>query len=97
MSDPRPVQAGGWRELILGEEATAASEMVILLPVYLLMLTGLFMTGNMMQARQALVQAVRFEAWTQKQVNGANFDAFFHGIPGRYERVRDPGLQRGRG
>lgn len=95
--EPRD-DAFGLRRLLAGEEATAAAEFVVLIPVYMLLLTGLFMTGNLMQARQALVQAARFEAWTGVRVGAAgttNYDAFFHGIPGEYRRVRDPGLQAG--
>lgn len=73
----RPAEPSAWaalaafgRGLYAGEEATAATEMVILLPVYILFLIGLFSIGNLMIVRQALVTVTRNQAWTTENDGG---------------------------
>lgn len=61
-TDPEP--GGSWRRLLSDEEGTAAVEFAVLLPVYILLLAGLFSAANMALVRQAVVSAVRFEAWS---------------------------------
>ncbi|MBL4847038.1 MAG: pilus assembly protein [Planctomycetes bacterium] len=54
-----------------GEEATGATEFLILLPVYILFLIGLFSMGNLMIVRQSLVSVTRNYAWTSDQKNAS--------------------------
>ena len=44
--------------------------MVILLPVYLLFLVGLFSMGNLMMVRQSLISVTRNHAWSAKDTSG---------------------------
>ncbi len=60
MSDPTPNPLS---RLIEEEDASAAIEFMVLIPVYILMLTGLFMFGNLVLARYTLVHGVRYVAW----------------------------------
>ena len=55
--------AEGVRALHDDEEGTAAVEFVVLLPVYLLLITGLFAISFMTAARQALPIVARYEVW----------------------------------
>lgn len=65
----------------------------MLIPVYLLMMTGLFMVGNLAQVRQGVVAATRFEAW---RVGSARYtpgvpDPFFRDLQGTYSSSIDEG------
>jgi hypothetical protein len=51
------------RERGTGEEATAAAEFAILLPVYLLLFVTLFTLGQLVLIRQKVVLAARLQAW----------------------------------
>lgn len=62
-SGPRFAWRSWWQGLVSGEEATASTEMVILLPVYLLFMVGLFWMGNVMLVRQVMISDTRNFAW----------------------------------
>jgi len=86
---PPPARGRSLRSLLGCEEASAAVEFVVLIPVYLMLLVGLFMMGNLLMARQALVAAVRFQAWSPKDPSSLsgfadNGKAFFGPYPGRF-------------
>lgn len=69
------------RELDRDQEASAAVEFIVLIPVYMLLIAGLFMTVNLLMARQSLVQAARFQVWSATKpntfTNFTNGKAFF--------------------
>lgn len=81
---------GSAREQALGfladEGGSAAVEFIVLIPVYLLLLTGLFMFTNLALIRQSLVAASRFQAWAPDEPGSyANFEqAFFGPYRGSY-------------
>lgn len=53
----------GIARLAADEDASAAVEMAVLLPVYLLLLAGLLTTGHLVLVRQGVVMATRYRAW----------------------------------
>jgi hypothetical protein len=55
------------QELHEDEEASAQVEFLVLLPVYLLMIIGLFFFGNLALARVSLVSAAQVRAWDPAQ------------------------------
>lgn len=88
---PEPAIPEGWaaaRWLLLEDErGTAMVEMVVLIPVYVLLLMGLFAFGEMSLSHQALAQAGRFQLWTGGASNYTDQDiqkAFFGPYHGEY-------------
>jgi TadE-like protein len=61
------------------ETASGATEFLILVPVYLLFMIGLFSMGNLMIVRQALVSVTRNTAWDDTKTSDVNAN-----IPGPY-------------
>lgn len=80
---PQGLAALRWL-LVEDERGTATVEMIVLIPVYVLLLMGLFAFGEMSMARQALAQAGRFHLWggravfSDDQVKGGFFGPY-HG------------------
>jgi hypothetical protein len=87
-SDPRPGEPRGLAALkhllVDDEEGSAAIEFIVLIPVYVLLMTGLFSLAQMTAAKQGLVGAVRFEAWSGKQVDADLTKPFFPATSGTY-------------
>ncbi len=94
-SDSSPLST--LRSLAADEEASAAVEFIVLIPVYLLLMTALWMFTNLAMVRQGLVQASRFHVWSVSDPNNytnfMNGDSFFSG-QGEWEteptRTREP-------
>lgn len=60
----RPRGLAALRHLVVDDEGgSAAVEFIVLIPVYVLMLAGLFSMAQVMHVRQQVVAAARFEAW----------------------------------
>jgi hypothetical protein len=78
---PRGLLAG-LRALHEDEGGSAAVEFIVLIPVYILLMTGLFSLTQLVLCRQAIVGAARYEAWTGKALPGAR--EFFTSLPGTY-------------
>jgi hypothetical protein len=60
----RPRGLAALRDLIVDDEGgSAAVEFIVLVPVYIVLLAGLFSMAQVMHVRQQVVAAARFEAW----------------------------------
>lgn len=93
---PRPRGLAALRHLVVDDEGgSAAVEFIVLVPVYIVMLAGLFSMGNVMHVRQQVVAAARFEAWSEgkgkQQEHGPDaIKAAFFGIDnGSWEATID--------
>lgn len=62
-ADDRKGLLAATRRLLLEERASAVAELVVLIPVYIVMLTGLIYLGEGTVARQEGIEATRFMAW----------------------------------
>lgn len=89
---PRPRGLAALRDLVFDDEGgSAAVEFIVLVPVYIVMLAGLFSMGQVMHVRQQVVAAARFEAWNagkgRVQEKGADSirEAFFGIDVGQWE------------
>ncbi len=71
--------------LVDDEEGSAAIEFIVLIPVYIMMMAGLFSIGQLTATKQGLVGAVRYEAWSGKKVSADLTKPFFPGTSGTYE------------
>ncbi|MBX3471295.1 MAG: pilus assembly protein [Planctomycetes bacterium] len=81
-SEPRGLAA--LRHLLVDDEGgSAAVEFIVLIPVYIVLLAGLFTMSQVMHVRQQVVAAARFEAWNLDANRGTEHgpdairDAFF--------------------
>jgi hypothetical protein len=75
------------------EDASAAVEFIVLIPVYLLLIAGLYTFVNLAQIRQQLVQANRFQVWSANDPAAlSGFDPQYGGKAffGPYEGVFKP-------
>lgn len=80
---PEGLRAIPWL-LFEDERGTAAVEMVVLIPIYVLLLTAVYAFGEMSMARQALAMAGRFHLWggasfTDEEVSKGFFGPY-HGV-----------------
>lgn len=65
--DVPPRGLAALKHLVLDDEGgSAAVEFIVLVPVYIVLLAGLFSMGQVMQVRQQVVAAARYEAWNHK-------------------------------
>ncbi len=75
----------GLRRLAVEEDGAAATEFIILFPCYVALMVAMFSLGNLVHARQGVVAAARFEAWSGRDVPDESARAaFFPGIRGQY-------------
>lgn len=92
--DPSPFSC--FSRLASDEEASAAVEFIILIPIYVLLLGGLFMISNLALIRSALVQANRFQAWAPQEPSTyaglQNGDSFFGPYNGTFNLNPDPSI-----
>lgn len=89
---PRPRGLAALRDLLVDDEGgSAAVEFIVLVPVYIVLLAGLFSMASVMQVRQQVVAAARYEAWSsgkgQQPAAGADAirRAFFGMDVGQWE------------
>lgn len=83
---PEPTGLAAVKHLLIDdEEGSAAVEFIILIPVYMLLMAGMFMLSQVMLIRQQLVGAARYEAWSGQDVpDEALKEPFFPGGKGTY-------------
>lgn len=83
-----PADEGLWQglhRLAVEEDGAAATEFIILFPCYVALMVAMFSLGNLVHARQGVVAAARFEAWSGRDVPDESARAaFFPGIRGQY-------------